>query len=173
MKIRKGIVSSSKGQMKVQQMAFVLVALFIFFTLVALVYFSIISQKIVRDASFLREEGAKQEARAITGIPEFIWTFEDCVSCIDFDKALMIKERVVYDSFWNQINFFQFRRLEPRYETEECTRINYPECNSITVIDADRTNAVSTFVALCYYDKIHNFKKCDLGLILMGVKEPS
>ena len=43
------IVNSSKGQMKIQQMAFVLVALMIFFAIVTLFYFSIRVQVLQKD----------------------------------------------------------------------------------------------------------------------------
>jgi hypothetical protein len=70
-----GFSKNRKGQMKIQQMAFVLMAIVIFFALVSLFYFSIRIRSLQKSALSLREEEAKELIRKLAVTPEF--SFED------------------------------------------------------------------------------------------------
>src|SRR3989338_11323343 len=94
-------VRYSKAQMKIQQTAFMLVALVLFFSMIALVYFSISLANLREHAQYLREKEALENVKMIAATPEFAFTSSsDCSNCVDFDKVLMLKEQSSYKNFW-------------------------------------------------------------------------
>lgn len=159
-------MASKKAQMKIQEMAFVLVAIMIFFAMVALVYFSIRLSSLQKDVSTQRQEGAKELAKKLADIPEFAWA--GCSSgCIDAEKALAVKNRAVYDNFWD-VDYLMIEKLYPKKPNVECTAANYPECTTITVINSTKYYGISStaFVAICSYDRDKGgFIKCEMGRI--------
>jgi hypothetical protein len=163
---------SRKGQFKIQQMAFVLVALMIFFAMVALFYFSIRISGLRADVESLEEKEAKEIVKKLATTSEFIFSAGDCENCIDLDKVWILKDRESYDDFWG-LDFLQIRRVHPEFEDEECTNANYPECNIITLIDGENFGAPSdAFVSLCRWESENGgYSKCELGRIFAsGVK---
>lgn len=164
------LASSSRAQMKIQQMAFVLVATMIFFSLVALFYFSIRITSLQKEAVNLREDEAKELVRKFSAAPEIAWTATDCASCIDLDKALLLKDKKTYQGFWN-VPFIKITRIYPSSNTsKECTKLNYPDCDSITLVKENK-NFIShdAFVSLCRYDSSQGgYNKCELGKIAIG-----
>ena len=160
---------SRKGQLKIQQMAFVLVALIIFFALASLFYFSIRVASLQKDAEFLREQEVIENVRKISGTAEFIFSAEDCSSCIDMDKALMLKDRASYKGFWKNVALLQIVRVHPTYNGLECTKQNYPNCDKITLIEKDvGLIGHSAFAALCRYEENEGYNKCELGKVIMA-----
>jgi|TARA_Y100000310_G_scaffold343518_1_gene451572 hypothetical protein len=162
-------VNYSKGQLKIQQMAFVLVATMIFFAIVFLFYGAIRSASLENDVEDLRKQEIIETIRQISATAEFSWTREDCSACIDMDKVLMLKNRTAYQGFWKQIPLLQIARVYPSYGGNECTTQNYPECDLITIIEKD-TNLVahSSFVSLCRYEPVEEYYKCELGKVRMA-----
>ncbi len=162
-------VNYSKGQLKIQQMAFVLVATMIFFALVFLFYATVRFSSLEGDVESLREQEVIETIRQISATAEFSWTREDCASCIDMDKVLMLKERDSYQGFWKKIPLLQIERVYPEYDGNECTTQNYPECDLITIIE-EETNLVahSSFVSLCRYESGESYYKCELGKVRMA-----
>src|SRR3989344_366257 len=106
------IVRYSKGQMKIQEMAFVLVAIFIFFALVALLYFSIRLSGLRQSAQMSNDDQAREMVKKIASMPEF--SSPECDSCIDLDKALIVKNKVVYNNFW-ELDYLKIERVYPKY----------------------------------------------------------
>ena len=110
-----------------------------------------------------------ETVRKISGTAEFGWTIYDCAACIDLDKVLALKNRTSYKGFWKRINFLQVVRVYPKYDKNECNKGIYPECNSITIIDEGKNTIThSAFVALCRYEAVEDYNKCELGKIIMG-----
>lgn len=158
----------SRGQVKIQQMAFVLVAIMIFFAIVALFYITIRSGNLKEDAGLLREEEAKELVRKVSSWPEFKWEIEDCAACIDMDKVLVLKDNDAYKDFWD-VPFLQIEKIYPPSKGE-CTKQNYPDCRTITLAEEDKFTAHSAFVALCRYDSVLKTDKCELGKIHLGFR---
>ncbi len=162
-------VSFSRGQLKIQQMAFVLVAMMIFFSIALLFYFSIRYSSLEGSAEDLRAYETIQTIRKMSSTPEFSWTVEDCSSCIDLDKVMMLKEKDSYDGFWKNTALLKVERVYPKYSDVECTRNNYPECNSISLIDTNKDlEGYSAFVSLCRFEGSEEYNKCELGKITMA-----
>jgi len=163
------LVNSSKGQLKIQQMAFVLVATMIFFALVFLFYASVRFSSLKGDVEDIRKENVLETIRKISTTAEFAWTREDCEACIDMDKVLMLKDREAYQGFWKNVPLLKIERVYPRYSGQECTIQTYPECDEITIIDTD-TNVVAhkSFVSLCRYEPSEKYYKCEMGKVVMA-----
>ena len=167
------LASYSRGQMKIQQMAFVLVAIMIFFSMVGLFYFSIKTRGLEKSAEDLREQESLEIVKKISGTSEFSWTASDCASCIDFDKVLALKDRKGYEGFWQGIPYIQVvRGFTKGNESRECDKINYPNCNTITIVK-DNGNYITNevFSALCRFEPSKGgYIKCELGRIIMGFR---
>ena len=152
---------SKKGQMKIQQMAFVLVALMVFAAIVGIVFIILTMSRIESGASDLRDQEAKELVRSIASSAEF--RFRDCAFCIDLDRALILKNSEEYREFWN-LDYLAFERLMSE-EDEECRIGNYPDCSIITVVNrtADFGVAYSSFVSLCRWDSGISDFRCEIG----------
>jgi len=164
--------SYSKGQMKIQQMAFVLVATLIFFVMVALFYFSIQMRTIRQEATTLESERASADVAKLSSTAEFAWKAgisarEDCPNCIDLDKALALKFLGGYNSLW-KFDYLTIRKTYPfTNETIECTLANYPNCNTITIVSKKVGTPASAIVPLCrWINEANGYRKCDIGIII-------
>ena len=163
----------NKGQIKIQQMAFVLVAVFIFFSMAAVFYLSISSSNLRENVESLREQEVLEQVRAISSTAEFNWEVSgDCAACLDFDKALMLKERESYQDFWKDIQLLEIRKIYPKEETEiECSLTNYPNCNKLTLVEKQGDfRAHGAFVSLCRYDQEKSSNICELGQVLISTE---
>lgn len=158
-----------KGQMKIQEMAFVLVAIVVFFAMVALVYLSIRLSTLKEDVTVQREESAKELVRKLSDIPEFSWAA--CSGCVDADKVMILKDKVSYKKMWD-IDYLMIEKVYPNRTRVECTRANYPDCSTITIINNtnDYGSPTSTFVALCGFEAAGSYMKCELGKIYASAK---
>ncbi len=165
------VANSSKGQMKIQQMAFVLVAIVIFFALVTIFYINIRLSSLKGDTEQLREDGARELVRKLSGSPELMWSATDCSSCIDLDKAFVLKDKEEYNEFWD-IAFLQIEKIYPESENE-CSKENYPDCKTITLVDEGNYIAHTAFVAICRYESGEDYNKCELGRLSVGFKPVS
>ena len=161
---------NKRAQLKIQQMAFVLVALIIFLAIVALFYFSISLSNLRKTAASLQDEEAKEIIRKLASTPEFVLTTFTCSNCIDLDKTFSLKERRSYDGFWN-LGFLQIEKVYPE-EKNECDKANYPNCRTITLIKNEEIGSPKrAFVTICYWTKEKGgYTKCELGRIYASGK---
>lgn len=164
-------VSSSRAQIKIQQMAFVLVAFMILFGIVALFYVSIKTSSLKTEATELRHDQARELVRKLASYPEL--RSSECASCVDLDKALVLKKRKSYDGFWGKnIAFLKIKMIYPSNNTKEieCSVGTYPACNTITLINSNETYvSEEAFIAVCRYEGNEGYVKCELGKIVIGV----
>ena len=158
---------NKKGQLKIQEMAFVLVAILVFFAIVALFYISVRVQNLKGSVEELRDDEAKTMVRKLAESPEFSLSVENCINCVDFDKVLMLKEKAEYQSFY-PLDYLAIKVIGALKEGE-CTRSNYPECDSLTLIKKkeDFGTPIGAFVALCRQEFFgqDRYVKCELGKI--------
>lgn len=166
--MKNSAVRSFKGQMKIQQMALVLVGFVIFFALVAVFFTSFNLSSLGKRAEIVRQEQAQQRVSSLTGLPELIWTQDSCASCIDLDKALALKNSSMASLLWeDNIAFVQIKQIYPIASERECSPETYLSCSRITLY---RTSATYTtedsFVSLCRHTA--SGKRCMLGKLLVG-----
>lgn len=161
---------SKKGQLKIQQMSFMLLAVVLFFVLVALFWLVFQSRNIEKQASFLKQNQARLISEFISGSSEFSCNKD---YCINTDKLMVVKDRSVYKDFW-PVSYIRVRKIYPVKSKEEveCDEVNYPDCNTYNVYSSDKKSESSagSFVALCRYEKIGGYPTqiCDLGKIIIG-----
>ena len=153
---------SKKGQMKIQQMAFVLVALMIFFVIVTLFYFSVRVKTLEQNANTLKEESTKELVRKLASSPELSWS-RGCDNCIDMDKAMLLKDRKSYVDFWN-LDYLAIEKVYPK-TSGDCTIATYPNCNKIIIVGTNIGIPSDAFVSLCRLEGNGGYEKCELGRI--------
>lgn len=164
-----------KGQMKIQQMAFMLIAVFVLFILIGIVLLSTKLEGIKRTATEYKEQNALTLSSSIANSPEF-----SCgnsygsqkTDCVDLDKLMGLKNNVEsYDKFWGVSNI-EIRIIYPESERElECEIGNYPNCNYFKLREGEvRGFSVSNFVSVCHKERNLNVvaNKCELGKIIIS-----
>jgi len=162
-----------KGQVKIQQMAFMLIALTIFFVLVGLFVLGFNLSKIKGTANELENKNALFLASKLANSPEFSCgnSFgNNKLSCIDLDKVMALKENIEdYDRFWDVANI-EIQKIYPVEEEIICTKGNYPNCNFIKLREKELSGVdLYNFVSLCHKEKQgENFyDKCEIGRLMV------
>ena len=160
--------NSRKGQIKIQEMAFVIVALVIFFAIVSLIVVTIYFSGIKSGAQDVKDESARELVRTLASSPEFSWGA--CSSCIDKDKLFLIKRYVSnYSDFWG-VDYLAIDTVYPQ-RTGECLGNNYPNCKTITLINKTTYIGVPSeaYISLCMQDGTGK-TQCDLGKIYASIR---
>lgn len=161
-----------KAQLKIQEMAFVLVAFIIFFVILGLFYFSVRIADMGDEVKLGKEQKTMELIRKISATPELGW--RECSNCVDLDKALAMKEKndvYSYNKLFD-LDYLVIERIYPEQNEAECQKSNYPSCNKITIVKMREEYGVSysSFVALCRWDNSINSEVCELGRIYAAGK---
>ncbi len=171
------IINMKKAQMKIQQMSFLLIAVFIFLALVGMMVLTLKMNSLKTSANELREQNAMLLVGKLANSPEF-----SCgevysnfpTDCIDEDKIMMMKDEVrKYSNFWG-VTGIEIRRIYPLNHNVICTYENYPKCDTIILLDKSTTGVGrSNFVALCRkeQDKGEFIDVCEMARLTVKYKE--
>ncbi len=167
---------NNKGQLKIQQMAFMLMAVTLFFVLVGMFVLVVKFSGMQESATALEEKNAILLATRLANSPEFSCGFsfdETKLVCIDVDKVMMLKENMVkYVNFWGVSNI-EIRKIYPKGDVM-CNLQNYPNCNVIRIRDKEisGTGQAKNFVSLCRKESFNGeiYNKCELGVIIIEEK---
>ena len=158
---------SKLGQMKIQQMAFMLIAIMMFFALVGLLIITVTFSGLEEKATELNEKNARLLVTKLANSPEFSCgdAFgKSRVNCVDSDKVMALKENIQrYSDFWG-VSSIEIRKIYPEFGSEViCNMDNYPDCNLIEVVGS--VTGVSNFISLCRKDNFENrvYDKCELA----------
>lgn len=159
--------------MKIQQMAFMLIAVMIFFALVGLLVVTIGFSGLKEKATALQEENARLLSSKLANSPEF--SCNQAENCIDLDKIISLKDNINEyktgnKNFWGVSGIEIIKIFPENSGFTECNSKNYPDCSKITLISGEGT-AAENFVSLCRkeFDSENyiNYDKCELGKILV------
>lgn len=153
-----------KAQLKIQQMAFMLMAVFLFFILAGLFYLVIQGQDFRRQASILERNRAIEMANTLAGTAEF-----SCGPyCVDLDRVMALRNRTAYKNFW-KVNRIEIRIIDGEKE-KICTDGNYPECNLIRLGESTLGSSAYSFVSVCYRENNNGYidYKCEIGKFIVG-----
>ena len=97
-------MKNKKAQLKIQQMAFMLIAVTLFFVLVGLFVLGVKLTGLKKSATALEEKNSMLLVTKLANSPEFSCGFafdETKLACIDADKVMMLKESISkYGNFW-------------------------------------------------------------------------
>jgi len=166
------MVKDKKAQVRVQQMAFMIIGLTIFFVLVGLFALSFMFSGLKNSKKLLNEQGATLLVSRLANSPEF-----SCgksfgtqkLNCIDLDKILVLKRYAKdYSGFWD-VKGIEIRKLYPP-SSIACTESSYPNCGFWTILKSKSLGVdKSAFVSLCRKipseGSFHN--KCTLGKLIV------
>lgn len=164
--------------MKIQQMAFMLVAVTIFFVLIGLVVLGIHLSGLEERATELSRKNARLLVSNLADSPEFSCgeaLGSSRSDCIDMDKVMALSSKAeTYEGLWG-VSKIEVKRVYPERGSGGCNQGNYPNCNSIEVIDrlegqnANFTSA-QNFVSLCRKtsDGSQAINKCSMGKLLVS-----
>ena len=168
---------NKKGQVKIQQMAFMLIAVTLLFVLVGLFVLGFNFARIQDTAEGLENKNALLLASALANSPEFSCgdSFgNNKLSCIDLDKVMALKKDIIkYHNFWGVENI-EIRRIYPIGEEVICTAGNYPDCNVVRLMGAESFGPdLYNFVSLCHKEKDAEgfYDKCEIGRLMIYYEE--
>ena len=155
------------AQFQIQQMAFMIVAVVIFFVLIGLFFLTYQSQGLKESHAQLEKDKAISSLSVIANLPEI-----SCGDlCLDIDKIEVLSKED-YSGFWN-VGSIKVYKIYPSFNSVvKCPAVN---CNYWEVFDGAQGNIkeYSTYVSLCRKNSeegsIYDF--CEVGKIAVGVKE--
>lgn len=176
---------NKKAQLKIQQMAFMLIAVTIFFALVGMAVLAFKLSGIKDSANLLEEKNAILLVEKLASSPEFTcggsFAFgSEKIACIDADKAMILRENIgKYANFWGVSNI-EIHKIYPKQHENrviQCTRSNYPECDVISLMsEGVQGTSVSSFVTLCRKEPHELFSndfynKCEMAKLLVSYEK--
>jgi len=167
---------NKKAQLKIQQMAFMLIAVTLLFVFVGLFVLGIKFSGLKQTVTDLNEENAMLLVSKLANSPEFscgeAFTTFGKTDCIDADKAIILKDNKNYEGFWG-VNEIKIKRIYPAQKNDvECTIENYPDCNIIKIYsdNSENRNYKSNFVSLCRKENFEGeiYDKCELAKLIIS-----
>lgn len=162
---------SNKAQMKIQQTAFMLMAITLFFVLVGLFVFVFRFSGLKESVALLEEKNAMLLVTKLANSPEFACGSAfggDKTNCVDADKVMMLKKNIdKYSGFWDVSNI-AIRKIYPSGDVE-CNIGNYPDCHVIN-LRSKEIGGYSNFVSLCRKESFEEevYDKCELAKIIVS-----
>jgi hypothetical protein len=160
-----------KSQMKIQQMAFMIMAVFFFFILVGLFFLGIQFRGVGESAQQLQEEQAISSLKVIADMPELNYD-SGWSMALDEDKLRVMSGNFSenYKDFW-PVASIKVYKVYPRPDNfVKCPALN---CNYFEVYDSKQSNVkeYSTYVSIC--EKVresgYTYDKCEIGKLVLGV----
>jgi len=148
-----------RSQLKIQQMAFMILAVFFFFILVGLLFLSWQSRGIKENFEQLQKEQAISSLSVISDMPELNCGSRESL-CIDEDKIHVMSNSSQYEKLWP-------------VESVKIYKI-YPVLETFVVYDSGQKNTkeYSTYVSICKKMKEFGsvYDKCEIGKLVTGVE---
>jgi len=169
---------SSRSQMKIMEMSFMILALFLFFVMVGLFFLVSYTSDSINQANLLYRQGTINTLAALSETPEF-----ECgeFNCVDLDKMFKLKEMAstggIYRDFWSSISSLKIVKVYPYISGEQkCVNNVNDNCNTIIIKQKETgVNEMidSTFVSICRkeYKDNYVYDKCEIGRIVAGTAE--
>lgn len=169
---------SSKAQLRIQEMSFMLVGVILFFILVGLFALTIMSSNLQKSADEILGVRVLSVVVELANSPEF-----NCAGgrsrCVDADKLMGLMKSTSYKKFWD------FSSLEvikgsgfdkSKGEIIDCNSENYADeydsCDRFVIYDkkVDSEEKIGSFVAICRieYENFYPYEKCEVGKLVVG-----
>jgi len=167
-----------KGQMKIQQMAFMLIVVTLFFVLVGMLILSVAFSGLKSSAEDLRKEKARTIVTSLANSPELScgeYFGSAKVDCIDMDKFIILKQEMQkYRNFWgSEIQNVELVVLYPQSEEKLCTLGNYPNCNDLKLMNYPTGVSEENYVLACRNENLAEevYSKCEIAKLLVTYEE--
>lgn len=163
------------GQFKIQQMAFMILAVFLFFIIVGLFFMRIQFGDINKSFAELQREAALSSLSTISNMPELRYSSNEEFT-LDEDKLKIMSTNfsLDYGELW-PVASVKVHKVFPRFDKEiKCPAL---DCNYYEVYDSGQKDIQeeSTFVSICKRVKegTYTYDRCELGKLSVGVKYAS
>ncbi|MCK4997021.1 hypothetical protein KAS08_01840 [Candidatus Pacearchaeota archaeon] len=160
-----------KAQMQIQQMSFMLIAVFIFFALVGMFFLRVQVGGIKGSAAQLQKEQAISSLQVIADMPELNFDCKESMT-LDKDKLLIMSGDFGqdYDLFWPVASVEVFKAY-PAFDSQiECPA---PNCNYYNVYNNSQLNSkkFATFVSICSKERESGsvYTRCNIGKLVVGI----
>ena len=164
---------SKRSQLKIQEMIFMILGVFLFFALAGLFALSMFSSNLNKSVNQVASDRSLNALMVISDSPEL-----NCVdsipNCIDEDKLIALINNSDYK------NFFPFSSLSILKESGfnksedqmiDCSLDNYPDCDIFRVYsNQEDEKTLSTYAAICRTESINSnpYYKCEIAKIIAG-----
>jgi len=166
-----------KGQLKIQQMAFMLMAVTLFFVMIGMFVLVFRFSKLKESATMIEEKNALLLVTKLANSPEFSCgeSFgSNRINCIDSDKVMVLKDNIAkYLEFWG-VAEIQIRKIYPSNENI-CTTANYQNCGIIKVFSKNVNSLppISNFISLCKKESYNGevYDKCELAILIISSED--
>ena len=154
----KQMIKGKKADLKIQETAFMLLALVLFFALVFVFYANIQLSKLYSERDRLMQEQAVGMLSKLSNMPEL-----SSAEGLDYDKIIALKSVSKYDGLFKGILKIQVIKI-------------YPNKEIITIIDNSKGKNYTMYSAyepLCYtaYESEEAFQKCDIAKLVVYVEQ--
>lgn len=167
-----------KAQLKVQQMAFMLMAITLFFVLAGMFVLVFRFSGLKETATSLEEKNAMLLVAKLANSPEFSCgkAFgSNRINCVDADKVMMLKEHIEdYSTFWGVADI-RIRKIYPDNGELVCTAANYQKCGVIELLskEVNLLPASSNFISLCRKESYNEgvYDKCELAVLIVSSED--
>ncbi|MEM0465829.1 MAG: hypothetical protein QXW97_03990 [Candidatus Pacearchaeota archaeon] len=175
--MKKNKIAKRKSQIRIQEMAFMLVGVFLFFGLVILFALTLLYSKIQNEARQIAEERTLSSIVNLADSPEFYCGGYSRINCVDFDKAMALSNNKKYQNFW-PYSSLEIQKLSAFNKDKDemiiCTKQNYPNCERLIIYNKSVRNErrIDSFVALCRVESeasLH-YQKCEIAKFVAGTE---
>jgi hypothetical protein len=167
---------NKRGQIKIQQMVFMILGLTVFFVIAGLFVLSLFLSGLKSSQAATSEQQATLLVENLANSPEFACGSAfgtQRTDCIDMDKALALKDHAgQYASFWGVQEIEILRLYPPENFSIECTNETYPNCGRLSILKTGNTGTDdSAYVSLCRKEKYGNsfYDKCEMGELAVRI----
>jgi hypothetical protein len=170
--VSKKKISSRRGQMKIQQMSFMIVAVFIFFVLVGLFFVNFQLREMKRGANEINRDQTLLSLEVIAQMPEL-----SCggsrVRCIDEDKLILMSGPFgeKYRDLW-PVSSIKVYKIYPAFTHELACPA--PHCNHYVLYDDGQVDRqeYATYINVCrtMRDGGQMYEDCEVAKLSLGVR---
>lgn len=160
------------GQMRIQQMAFMLMAVTLFFILVGIFVLVMRFSGLKEASKTLESENAMLLVSKLANSPEFSCenAFGALSNCIDADKVMALSNRGEYKGFFG-VAKIEIRKIYPDNGNKVCNDENYEICGLIKVLERNVKTlpSSSNFVSLCRKEVQGEltYDKCEMAKLIV------
>ena len=170
---------SQRGQFKIQLMAFMLIAVVVFFALVVIFVLAFGLSSIKDTANLLEQQNAMLLVSKLANSPEFSCGEAyggSMVNCVDLEKVMALRESVAkYKGFWGVSNI-EIRKVLDSSPELSCSLGNYPSCNFVRLLENSSSGYdYSNFISLCWKENNAEmgkvYDKCEVAKLIVRYKE--
>lgn len=160
------LLVQKKAQLKIQQMAFMIIAVFFFFILIGLAYLGFSYRSAIGDYETLQKEQALKSLQTLIEMPELTCGYQ----CLDEDKLYALASKKDYNFF--PVASIEVYKIYP-FTTEKIACPS-PDCNYYKIYDSGQTKVrkYATFVSICKMvrESGYAFRRCEIGQMSVGVE---